>query len=42
MLPRLRLGYQGSERAHRDSSKYQHTRGTADGAVDASDVVTQS
>jgi hypothetical protein len=41
MLIRLHRWYQGSERAHRDSSKYQHTHGTTVGAVDASDVVTQ-
>jgi hypothetical protein len=41
MLTRLHQWYQGSERAHRDSSKYQHTRGTAYGGVDPSDVVTK-
>jgi hypothetical protein len=40
-LARLHRWYQGSELAHRDTGKYQHTLGTADGAVDASDVVTQ-
>jgi hypothetical protein len=42
MLTRLHRWYQGSERAHRDSSKYQHTRGIADGAVEASGVVTKT
>jgi hypothetical protein len=39
MLTRLHRWYQGSEQAHGDSSKYQRTRGTANEAVDASDVV---
>jgi hypothetical protein len=41
MLTRLHRWYEGIERAQRESSKYQHIRGTADGAVEASDVVTQ-
>jgi hypothetical protein len=41
MLIRLHRWYQSSERAHRDSSKDQHTPGTANEAVHASDVVTQ-
>jgi hypothetical protein len=30
-----------NKRAHRESSKQQHTRGTARAAVDASDLVTK-
>jgi hypothetical protein len=42
MLTRLHRWYQGSERADSDSSKDQQTRGTADEAVDASNLVTQN